>query len=267
MAAASRAELSLEDLAKLPTGHGDKLWFDLHWLILELSSSHQLWHNRIVPRKQVQFFLLSVLLAALPLAARAQDKAQLPYSVVSEYLQLFKSLEHLNLIVPSMMISSTNPEVSPEAIELKIHSSGGWLSFSPDENDVIEFPEQPDWAKSNLVSNQPKGTLELLIGFSARPLKSTSLSYQELMALVPQFDEAMTALAGVQGQQPSKVKGLTIQLSEGSTAAVHVLSQKGKQTLKPYSTGVVVIRYNDALWQENPTVEFDELPLGIVPLR
>lgn len=220
-----------------------------------------------MPRKQLQFFLLAVLLTALPLAAHAQDKAQLPYSVVSDYLKLFNSLEHLNLIVPSMMISSTNPEVTPQAIELKIHSSSGWQSFSPDENDVIEFPEQPDWANSNLISNQPKGTLELLIGFSARPLKSASLSYQELMALVPQFDEAMAALAGVQGKKPSKVKGLTIQLSEGSSAAVHVLAQKGKQTLKPYSTGVVIIRYNDALWQENPAVEFDELPLGIVPLR
>jgi hypothetical protein len=220
-----------------------------------------------VPRKQPQFFLLSVLLTALPLAAHAQDKAQLPYSVVSEYLQLFKSLEHLNLIVPSMMISSTNSEVTPQAIELKIHSTSGWQSFSPDENDVIEFPEQPDWANSKLISNQPKGTLQLMIGFSARPLESTNLSYQELMALVPQFDEALTALAGVQGQQPSKVKGLTIQLSEGSSAAVHVLAQKGKQTLKPYSTGVVIIRFSDALWQENPAVEFDELPLGIVPLR
>ena len=220
-----------------------------------------------MPRKQLQFFLLSVLLTALPLAAHAQDKARLPYSVVSDYLQLFNSLEHLNLIVPSMMISSTNPEVTPQAIELKIRTSSGWQSFSPDENDVIEFPKQPDWANLNLVSNQPKGTLQLMIGFSARPLESTNLSYQELMALVPQFDEALTALAGVQGQQTTKVKGLTIQLSEGSSAAVHVLAQKGKQTLKPYSTGVVIIRYSDALWQENPAVEFDELPLGIVPLR
>ena len=87
------------------------------------------------------------------------------------------------------------------------------------------------------------------------------------MGLVPQFDEALAALASMQGKPPPKIEGLTIQLSEGSGAAVHVLSQKGKQTLKPYSTGVVIIRYSDALWQENPPVEFDELPLGIVPLR
>jgi len=37
--------------------------------------------------------------------------------------------------------------------------------------------------------------------------------------------------------------------------------------LKSYSTGVVVMKYSDALWQENPPVEFDELPIGIVPLE
>jgi len=220
-----------------------------------------------VPRRQIQSLLLVALLSALPLATNAQDKAQLPYSMVGSYLELFKSLEHLNLIISSMMISSTNPEITPQAIEFKIKTSDGWQTFSPDENDVIKFPDQPDWADLTLISNQPKGTLQLLIGFSARRLNSTSISYQELMGLVPQFDEALAALASMQGKPPPKIEGLTIQLSEGSGAAVHVLSKKGKQTLKPYSTGVVVIRYSDALWQENPPVEFDELPLGIVPLR
>jgi len=166
-----------------------------------------------------------------------------------------------------MMISSTNPVVSPQEIEFKIKTSIGWQSFSPDENGVFEFPDQPDWIDLTLISNQPKGTLQLVIGYSATRLSSTSISYQELMGLVPQFEEALTALSGMQGQPPSKVEGLTIQLSESPGSSVHVLSKKGKQTLKAFSTGVVVIKSDDALWQENPPVEFDELPLGIFPLR
>ena len=208
-----------------------------------------------------------MLLTALPLAANAQEKAQLPYSVVSSYLELFKSLEPLDMIIPSMMISSTNRELTPQAIEFKIKVTDGWQTFSPGENGVIEFPDQPKWAGLILLSNQPKGTLQLVIGFSARPLTRTSLSYQELMGLVLQFDEAMAALANMRGQPPPKIKGLTIQLSEGSNAAVHVHSQKRKQTLKSLSSGVVVIKYDDALWQENPPVEFDELPIGIIPLQ
>ena len=206
-------------------------------------------------------------LTASPLAASAQDKAQLPYSMVSSYLELFKSLAHLNMILPSMMISSTNPEVTPQTIEFMIKTPDGWQTFSPDENGVIEFPDQPDWADLNLLSNQPKGTLQLVIGFSARRLTSTSIPYQGLMGLVPQFEEALTALASMQGEKAPKIKGLTIQFSEGSGAAVHVLAQKGRQILKPHSSGLVIIKYSDALWQENPPVEFDELPIGISPLQ
>jgi len=220
-----------------------------------------------VPRKPFQILLLVVLLTGLPLATSAQDKAQLPYAMVSGYLELFESLEHLNLIVPGMMIVSTDPGVSPPAIEFKISTPTGWQTFNPGETGVIEFPDQPDWADQILISNQPKGTLQLLIAFSARPLDRTSMSYQELMALVPQFDEALAALANLQGQPPAKIKGLTIQLPEDSGATVRLLSQKGKQTLKSYSNGVVVIHYDEALWQENPPVEFDQLPLGIIPLR
>ena len=131
---------------------------------------------------------------ALPLAIQAQVKAQLPYSMVSSYLELFKSLENLDLIFPSMMITSTDRTVAPQTIEFKIKFSNDWLTFNPDENGVIEFPDEPDWEGLNFLSNQPKGTLQLVIGFSANPLSSTSMSYQELMALVKQFDEALAAL-------------------------------------------------------------------------
>ena len=220
----------------------------------------------VMLRRPFKTFLLAFLLAALPLTSYSQDKAQLPYSMVSSYLELFKSLAHLELIIPSMMIVSTNPEVAPQAIEFKVSTPDGWQTFSPDANGVIQFPDQPDWMSLVLLSNQPKGTLQLGVAYAARPLKSTGMSYQELMSLVPQFEEALTALAKMQGQPPPKVTGLTIQLSENSSAAVHVLSQKGEKTLKSYASGVVVIKYNQPLWQENPRVEFDEIPIGIVPL-
>ena len=118
-----------------------------------------------------------------------------------------------------------------------------------------------------LISDQPKGSLQLVIGFRARQLSSTSTSYQELMGLVPQFEEALTALAKLQGQSAPDIKGLSIQLPEGSGATVNILSQKRKTTLKSSSAGLVIMKYNKALWTENPPVEFDEIPVGIVPLQ
>jgi len=216
-------------------------------------------------KRHIRTVLLALLVVSMPLALLAQDRAQLPYSMVNSYQQMFKSLEHLDRIIPGMMIVSTNPTVPPQAIEFKVVAAGGWQSFSPDENGMITFPDQPDWADLILISNQPKGTLQLAVSWSARPLDSTSMPYQELMSLVPQFQQAMTALSEMQGQPPPTVTGLTIQLPENSGAAVNILSQKGRKSLKSYATGVVVIKYSEDLWQENPVVEFDQLPIGIVP--
>ena len=151
-------------------------------------------------RHRLQSLVLALALSALPLAASAQAKGQLPYATVNSYLELFRSLEHLDLITPSMMVYSTNPRVSPQSIELKVMTDDGWQNFRPDENGIVSLPEKPDWADHNLITNQPKGTLQLVIGFTAKPLNSPSISYQELMGLVPQFDEALAALASQQGQ-------------------------------------------------------------------
>jgi len=218
-------------------------------------------------RRLSQFFLATVLLALLPMTASAQANAILPYSMVNSYLDLFKSLEHLDMIIPSIIISSTNPKVTPQSISFKIKPSDGWQTFNLDKNGVASFQAQPDWADLNLVSNQPKGTLQLVIGFKARQVSSTSVSYQELMGLVPQFKEALAALAKMQGKPAPEIKGLTIQLPAGSGATINVLSAKRKTTLKSSSAGMVIMKYKDALWNENPPVEFDELPIGILPLQ
>lgn len=216
-------------------------------------------------RRSFHFFLLVLALAALPFAASAQEKGQLPYATVNSYLELFRSLEHLDLIIPSMMIFSTDPKVSPSSIELKVLTDDGWQNFSPDENGVVSLPENPDWHDHNLITNQPRGTLQLVIGFKAKPLTSATMPYQELMGLVPQFDEALAALASQQGQPaPGKVKGLTIQMSEGSGATVTV---QGKRPLKSNSAGMLIMKYNEAQWQQNPQVDFSEIPVGIVPLQ
>ncbi len=226
-----------------------------------------LWHNTPVVLKRFSSLLLAFVLSASPLPSMAQANAQMPYAMVSSYHELFDSLANLDRIDPSIMILSTDPAVPPQAIAFKIKTGDGWKTFSPDENGVIEFPKQPDWNGLNLISDQPKGTLQLIIGFNARPLDGTRTTYQELMALVPQFEEALTALAEMQGQPPPGIKGLTVQMPEGSGASIHILSKKRKTTLRSTRAGLIIMKYNKSLWDENPPVEFDEIPVGIVPLQ
>jgi len=214
----------------------------------------------------VKTLLLFLALWLATPALQAQDKAVLPYSLVAKYLVMFQSLESLDRVVPGMMVVSTNPSVAPQNIQFRVMTDEGWQTFNPDESGNIQIPYRPDWADLVFISNQPKGTLQLGVGFSAKPPTTTQTTYQELMGLVPQFEEALEALANMQGSQSPKVKGLTVQMPEDSNAAVHIQSKKGQQNLKAYTTGIVVIKYDEALFQENPAVEFDVIPIGIVPL-
>jgi hypothetical protein len=217
--------------------------------------------------KTLGSFLFALTLAANASTVHSQENAILPYPLVSKYLELFKSLEHLDRIVPGLMVASTDPGVKPQDIQFRVLTPDGWQKFSPDSNSNIRFPYQPDWADLVLFSNQPKGSLQLGVGFSAKLPDTTRTTYQELMRLVPQFEEALTALAKLQGQPAPEIKGLNIQMPEGQNASVRVISQKGQRIMSSYVTGIVVIKYDEALWQENPPVEFDELPIGIVPLK
>lgn len=221
-------------------------------------------HTMKATAKKIVLLSLALWLAAP--ALQAQEKAVLPYSLVAKYLVMFQSLESLDRVVPGMMVVSTNPGVAPQNIQFRVLTDDGWQTFNPDESGNIQIPYRPEWTDLVLVSNQPKGTLQLGVGFSARPPATTQTTYQDLMALVPQFEEALDALAKMQGSQAPKVKGLTVQMPEGSNASVHIQSKKGQQNLKAYATGIVVIKFDEALFQENPAVEFDVLPIGIVPL-
>lgn len=214
-----------------------------------------------------QSILLTFSLAFLSSSLQAQQQAALPYALASKYMDLFQSLEHLDRIVSELLVVSTNPDIKPQSIEFKIRVVDKWQTFHPNETGVIQFPREPDWANLTFISNQPKGTLQLGVSFSAVPLTSTETSYQELMGLVPQFREALVALADLQGIPAPEVTGLTIQLPQGSDASVRIGSPKGQRTVKSYATGIVSLRYDEALWEDNPTVEFDQLPIGIIPLQ
>lgn len=212
---------------------------------------------------------LGILLLALswPLSLAAQQNAQLPYDTAYRYLAFFKSLDHLDRIAPSLLITSTDPAVTPDQIEFKLAEGGDWIIFKPDQTGVIEFPANEDWLDKQriLISNQPKGTLQLQVGFHARPIENLQLPYRELMMVTDQFGEALAALAELQGTQTPTVHGLTIQMAPN--ASVTIQTRPRPRDMKPNAAGLVVLTRDPALTKENPDVEFSERPLGILPLQ
>lgn len=202
-----------------------------------------------------------------PGPASAQEMARLPYETAYSYLEFFDSLSHLELISPSMLITSIDPAVRPEQIEFKLIDGGTWVTFSPDPSGVIDIPKNESWRENTLtlISNQPKGTLQLEVAFNAHAFESTNTTYGDLVSLSDQFNEAFTALAAQRDLTPKDVKGLTFQMPLGSTVTIN--SAKRPVELKANAAGLVIIKLNPALTRENPEVVFSEIPLGVVPLQ
>lgn len=217
-----------------------------------------------IVRKRLLLFCLSWLL--VPLAVNAQEKASLPYQMAWTYLELFDSLAHLELIRPSINITSTDSSVAPGDIEFRVIVDGAWRSFRVGDSGSMDLPREPDWRDRQLVliSNQPKGSLQLQIGFSAVALPGNPVPYQHLVAIQAQFSEAMKRLSEVSGQSSPEIKGLTL-LMPGDAGLE--IQGKRKQALKPNSAGIINLAYDARLEQENPPVQFDKPPLGIVPLQ
>lgn len=217
------------------------------------------------PRRIRPIILCLAAILCAPFAF-AQDTARLPYEMAYRYLQFFESLEHLERIAPGMMITSTNPGVKSADIEFTLQDGGNTSTLQLDENGVIDIPVNPAWLESGLVlvSNQPKGTMQLEIAFHARPVTSNQMKYADLMALATEFEEAMTALAELQGNRPPTIYGLTIQMPPGGTID---LLAKRKQKLEPNAAGFIVLKTDKRLEKENPEIVFSELPLGILPLQ
>lgn len=199
--------------------------------------------------------------------AVAQDMARLPYAMAHRYLELFDSLAHLDRISPSMMITSTDPGVKPDEIEFKLVDGGNWVSFKPDPAGVIVFDRNEAWLENTLtlISNQPRGTLQLEIAFNAHAFGSTVVKYSDLMLLSEQFGEALTALAAMRDQSVRPVQGLTFQLPAGAGLSIRTTPRPVE--LKPNAGGLLVLKIDPALGKENPDVVFSELPLGVVPLQ
>jgi hypothetical protein len=215
-------------------------------------------------KKRILLFSLCWLL--MPLALSAQEKASLPYQMAWTYLELFDSLAHLDLVNPSINITSTNSSVAPGDIEFRVNVDGSWQTYRLDASGGIDLPREPSWLERKLVliSNQPKGSLQLQIGFSAVALSENPVPYQHLVAIQGQFSEAMNRLSEVSGQSSPEIKGLTL-LMPGDAGLE--IQGKRKQALKPNSAGIINLAYDARLEQENPPVQFDQLPLGIMPLQ
>ncbi len=144
-----------------------------------------------------------------------------------------------------------------------IQAKGGAQKLTVDpDGEIHGFPMSAELLKENpsVVTNQPKGTLNLGGGLAAVLSKGTTFSYQQLAALFDAGNAEIKEQAGMLSFVAPSIKSLTFEFFTGGSQTLTVASKTGPRTIKADTKGRLVFTLEKALVAENPVVTLSEQP-------
>ncbi len=192
----------------------------------------------------------------------AQDKAVLPYQKLYEAFQkaaTVKSTEVRAVIV----VVPKDGAVKPGDVTFTIQAKGGAQKLAVDpDGEIHGFPLSAELLKENpsVVTNQPKGTLNLGGGLAAVLPKGATYSYQQLAALFDAGNAQVKEQAGLLSFVAPAIKSLTFEFFAGGGQTLTVASKVGPKTIKADAKGQLVFTLEKVLVAENPAVTLSEPP-------
>ncbi|MBS0659599.1 MAG: hypothetical protein JSR82_15255 [Verrucomicrobia bacterium] len=207
--------------------------------------------------------ILSVV-AALALAPLlpAQEVGKLPYKMLDEIFQKTSGLDRSKVAV-RVVISSKNSAVKPGDITLTIDSKtagAAKLALGPDGS-IRDFPQNEALRKENpfIVSNQPKGTLNMTADVGLPVPAEKSFPYQRLVDGLTELNAAIKKQAGVLGVFVGAATKVNFQFGDPK-ATVTVPTKSGPTTLKADAQGNVSVLIDATLAKSDAQVTVSERP-------
>lgn len=202
-----------------------------------------------------------VFAAALP----AQEVGKLPYKTLDEIFQKAAGVDRSKVAL-RVLISSKNAAVKPGDITLTIDSKSAGSTRVPvgPDGGIRDFPQTEALRKENpfILSNQPKGSLQLAadIGFPV-PAEKT-FPYQRLVDGVNEINATIKKQAGMLSVLVGTASKLSFQFGDPK-ATVTVPSKSGPTVLKADAQGNVVVTVDAALAKGDAQVVLSEKPKWI----
>jgi hypothetical protein len=214
---------------------------------------------------------LAVLLcgAGLSLGAADAERAVIPYDKLDKFWQLNSTVNQSNLVLRGLF-SSKNDAVRPGDIQLTIHSKKrGDIPVELTTNGEIKaFPHTEELAKENppVISNLPKGTLNMAIMLYIPPPDGLSFPYSKLRNGVVEFNKLIKAEAGLFSMFAPKSKEVIFFFPNTSTgkAKVEITSASGKKEYRAGAHGQLKVEL-DSKVADDAEVRVSEKVLGLAP--
>ncbi|HEX5220593.1 MAG TPA: hypothetical protein VFZ59_13565 [Verrucomicrobiae bacterium] len=199
----------------------------------------------------------------------ATTNAVIPYKAMDDLWQIASSADQSKLMV-RVFVASTNKTVRPADIVLTIQSaSAGKIPVQLSTNgQIIDFPHRTELVRENpsIVANQPRGTLNLFIGYKI-PVEGLSFPYSRLGHAAAEANKMIKSQAGMTAMLAAKAQGVVFVFPRKSSepAKVTILAVAGRREFIADKDGRVKLKLEESLLSENPEVQLSEKPDVVLP--
>jgi len=235
-------------------------------LLERISSSNRFYMSCRLSRLAV---VALVCFGVTPTSRAENTNAVIPYKAMNDLYQVASSADQSKLMV-QVFVASTNKAVRPADISLTIQSaSQGTIPVQLSTNGQITgFPHRKELVRENpsIVANQPKGTLNLFIGYQI-PLEGLSFRYSRLGHATAEANKMIKSQAGMASMLAPKAKGVMFVFPKKSSepAKVIILTAAGRKEFVADKDGRVKLKLEESLLSENPEVQLSEKPEVVLP--
>lgn len=208
---------------------------------------------------------LFIALSLLAASAVAQEVGKLPFATIDSALQRTAGLDR-SKVATRILITSKNPAVKPDAIQLTLESKAAGNVRVPIAGDgsVGDVPRTEAIRKENpfLVSNQPKGSLSLTVDVGLVVPTEKTFPYARLVTGLAELNAAIKKQGGVLAVFAGKVTKLNFVFGDPN-ASIILPGKSGPVTLKADASGNVSVTVDPALAKDNATVTVSAKPSWI----
>ena len=200
----------------------------------------------------------------------AGANAVIPYKELDQLCQFADDVDPRKVEV-RVTVGSTNQNVRPADISLVIQSATkGNIAVPLATNGMlVHFPHGKSLKEENpsIVSNQPKGSLRMLISVRFVMPDGLAFRYSRLADGVAEINRAIKARAGLLSFVAPKARGVVFYFPSSSAgkAKVEIMAASGKKQYIADKDGQVALKLDKSLLSENPEVNLSEKPEAIVP--
>lgn len=215
--------------------------------------------------------LVVVLFCVIRPSCAADTNAVIPYKTLDDIFQPIAEVDPTKIEI-HVFVASRNKAVQPSDISLTIQSAVSGNTPVPlgTNGQIFKFPHTKELRRENppVVSNQPKGTLNLMITIQIPPSDDLTFPYRRLGDGVAEINKSIKAQAGLMlSLFAPKVQGVVFLFPKASAgkAKVEIVSAAGKREYTADKNGVIELKLDKALVVENPEVKLSEKPEHIVP--